>query len=139
MMDLEELGLVRQPHTSAGRVPTPLGYRVYVNDLLSSSDTGDAERKRLTALLRAQLRDRDAEAIIAGIAQSLANLSDLLGIAFLPTFDQAVFHKLELVPLDAGRVLVVISLKSGLVRTVKVAVDEPVNHDMFYEISQALN
>jgi heat-inducible transcriptional repressor len=66
MQDLEELGLVYAPHTSAGRLPTELGLRFYVDSMLQIGDLADIERARITAEVEAASRDHDVEGVLQG-------------------------------------------------------------------------
>lgn len=117
MMDLEEKGLVTQPHTSAGRIPTDLGYRCYVNELMEVEGLSEYEKQQIDHDLRA-VPDKDVQEILEKACEILSKVSNYLGIALSPRFYQGRFKKIELVSLSESKLLVVISLSSGLVRTV---------------------
>jgi heat-inducible transcriptional repressor len=101
---LEEQGFVQQPHTSAGRVPTDLGYRAYVDQLL-------AERRapRTTPQLEARLRRAGTvDDLLAHVSQELSRASHQLGFAIAPSPESTILDRLDFVRLDGGKVLVVI-------------------------------
>ena len=104
MARLEDFGFVRQPHTSAGRVPTDLGYRSYVDGLLS-------ERRpiRSTPLVEARLRSAASiEDLMTHLCHEVSRASHQVGFAIAPAVDTTTLERLDFVPLDAGRVLVVV-------------------------------
>jgi heat-inducible transcriptional repressor len=104
MARLEDFGFVRQPHTSAGRVPTDLGYRSYVDGLLSERRT-----TRSTPQVEARLRGAGSiEDLMTHLCQEVSRASHQVGFAIAPAVDTTTLERLDFVPLDAGRVLVVV-------------------------------
>ncbi|MDD5460594.1 MAG: heat-inducible transcriptional repressor HrcA [Methylococcales bacterium] len=104
MADLEELGLVRSPHTSAGRVPTVSGYRLFVDSLLTVKplDTKDITR------LYQGLSERDDTSDVIGVASRLlAELTQMAGVVTLPKRDIVFLRHIEFLPLSHKRVLVI--------------------------------
>ena len=97
MADLEDLGLIASPHTSAGRIPTPRGYRVFVDTMLTAQalehEVDAAARERLREQLQPDLPQR----VIAHAAQVLSNLSHFVGVVTAPR-KSSVFHHIELPP-----------------------------------------
>jgi heat-inducible transcriptional repressor len=111
MARLEEQGYVRQPHTSAGRVPTDRGYRIYVDGLLA-----DRRSLRPTPLLEARLRLRRSigvEDLFEQVSHELSRASHQVGFVVVPAVDTAALEHLQFVPLDGGKVLVVIVTTGG--------------------------
>jgi heat-inducible transcriptional repressor len=137
MSDLEEKGYLFHPHTSAGRVPTDQAYRVYVDSLT-----------RLTPIV-AQERDALVERILAGgsaietilrsAAQSLGVLTQELGVALGPRLDESVLERLELARLSTDRLLLVLSLRGGAMRTIFVEVTGAVADNAVAEVTAVLN
>ncbi|WP_313704880.1 heat-inducible transcriptional repressor HrcA [Massilia sp.] len=103
MADLEEMGYVASPHTSAGRVPTPRGYRLFVDTLLTVQHLNeqgvDAERMRLAA--------QQPQKIIANAAQMLSSLTQFAGVVQSPR-RESVFQQIEFLRLSERRILLVI-------------------------------
>jgi len=141
MMDLEELGLLSSPHTSAGREPTVAAYRLYINSLMEPPKLTKADRGLLDAVLaeRENLSARDADTLLAHIARALADVSHLISVAFLPTFDNAVLARIELVSLAESRLLVVLQVRGGPVHTLSLELAEPVKRDLLGETTSVLN
>ena len=101
---LEEQGFVRQPHTSAGRVPTDLGYRVYVDQLMSER-RGTRSAPHLEARLR---RAGTVEDLLSHVSQEVSRASHQLGFAIAPSAETTTLDHLDFVPLDGGKVLVIV-------------------------------
>lgn len=137
MSDLEEKGYLFHPHTSAGRVPTDIAYRVYVDSLMRVQPLRDAERDRLFERLSAG--GSAIEAILRSAAQSLSVLTQELGIALGPRLDQAVLQRLELVRVSDERLVLVLTLSGGAVRTIFVEVKRQVADDALSEVARVLN
>src|ERR1044072_7670480 len=119
MSDLEEKGYLYPPHTSAGRIPTDLAYRVYVDFLMRPPTLAPAEAQHIRGELGGE---RAIDAILARAAQVLGVLTNELGVAGGPTIDEAVLERLDLLQVSTERVLLVMALKSGSVRTIFVEV-----------------
>ena len=108
MARLEELGYVRQPHTSAGRVPTDMGYRSYVDQLMS-----ERRSARHAPDLEERLRRAGTvEDVLSHASQEISRASHQVGFAMVPA-TEATFEHLDFVPLDGGRVLVVLISTGG--------------------------
>ena len=114
MAELEDKGLVEQPHASAGRRPTDLGYRTYVDELMHPEPLGNDDRGLLDQALGEGGSD---EAILAKAAKTLADMTQLLGLVMPPPGDQATFRKISLVPVEEGRVAVVLTSSETEVRS----------------------
>ena len=130
MARLEEQGYVRQPHTSAGRVPTDLGYRLYVDQLV-------AERKSSRPAPQVEARLRRAgtvENLLAHVSQEVSRASHQVGFAIAP--DTTVLERLDFVPLDGGKLLIVVVAAGGHV-THKVI--EPTEQYEPGELQEAAN
>src|SRR3954449_8457356 len=120
MSDLEEKGFLFHPHASAGRVPTDVAYRVYVDSLIPSPPLASSERRRLSAHIATGASA--VEAILHRAAQSLGVLTQELGIALGPRLDASILRRLELVHVGSEKLLLVLTLEGGVVRTVFVEV-----------------
>ncbi len=138
MADLEAKGLLTHPYTSAGRLPTDLAYRYYVDALMRWGGI----RKRDQAKIERELGDADAggvEDLMSKAARVLSLLTGELGLAVGPTLATATLERLELVPLSSEKVLLVFTIESGVVRTVYVDVATRVPRATLQAVSQALN
>lgn len=137
MLDLEEKGLLAQPHVSAGRIPTDLGYRLYVNDLMSVDPLSRSERRSVLEKLKKVSLDIDQ--ILERASKILGEISNQLGIVLLPRFYEGVFDKLELVPINSNRTLLVVNIQSGLVKTIMLELDFEISRDTLEATSRILN
>jgi heat-inducible transcriptional repressor len=137
MADLEEMGLLYHTHTSAGRVPSDLGYRLYVNDLMESRDLSSAEREAIEREFEGISQDMDE--IMAVTARVLSSASKLLAIVLVPALDDAILRRIDLVRVSDTRMLVVISLESGPVKTIMVELEQTIAEDMLRLMNQAIN
>lgn len=138
MADLESKGLLTHPYTSAGRLPTDLAYRYYVDALMRWGDI----RARDRAKIERELLDADAggvEDLMGKAARVLSLLTGELGLAVGPTLATATLERLEIVPLSSEKVLLVFTIESGVVRTVYVDVTARVPRATLQAVSQALN
>jgi heat-inducible transcriptional repressor len=113
MADLEELGLIASPHTSAGRVPTARGYRLFV-DMMMTARPLDLEHAppEIAASAREQLHPDQPQRVIAQAAQLLSNLSHFVGVVTTPK-RAGVFRHLEFLRLGECRVLVILVSPEG--------------------------
>ena len=142
MSDLEERGFLFHPHTSAGRIPTHKAYRVYVDSLIHIPALAPVDQDRLNehlATAAAGGRVDTIEAILRRAAQSLGVLTQELGVAVGPAFDAAELRQIDLVRLASDRLLVVITLDRGPVRTVFVEVPGEIADEAVREVSRVLN
>jgi len=137
MADLEEKGYIWQPHTSAGRMPTTCGYRTYVDNLNPKAVLDDIERHLIVEQLKKFSQDVDT--VISKSAQVISEISSQLGVILSPRFTQGKLDKIELVPISEQRFLVVLSVQSGLIKTVIVEMESEIDSENLHEISQVLN
>ena len=107
MADLEELGFVTSPHTSAGRIPTDKGYRFFVDTLLKFQPLGGRQDRRRS---RARLGEHadDPKALVAAASQMLSSVTRLAGVVTLPRQSHAALSQIEFVPLSDNRVLAIL-------------------------------
>jgi heat-inducible transcriptional repressor len=112
MADLTEAGLLFAPHTSAGRLPTDIGLRLFVDGLLQFGELAEDEREAISAALAAS--GRSLEDTLAQASSMLAGLSSAAGLVLAPKSDGPVRH-VEFVPLGSGRTLVILVAADGQV------------------------
>ena len=119
MGDLEDKGYLFHPHTSAGRVPTDLAYRFFVDRLMAPQRLTGEERTNL----RRQLDGTNTsvvERLVMKATRALSFVSNELGVAIAPRLEEAVLEKVELIQVSSSRVLFVATIRGGVVRTVYV-------------------
>ena len=127
MADLEELGLIASPHTSAGRVPTARGYRLFVDTMLTARPL-DLEHAsaEMSCAARGQLQPDQPQRVIANAAHLLSSLSNFVGVVTAPK-KAGVFHHIEFLRLGERRVLLILVSPEGDVqnRVIMTARDHP--------------
>jgi heat-inducible transcriptional repressor len=109
MADLEEMGFVASPHTSAGRVPTPRGYRVFVDELLTVQEIDESG---LESRLQPGRLTQPPQRIIANAAQILSSLSQFAGVVMTPR-TESIFQQVEFLRLSEKRILLVVVAPAG--------------------------
>jgi heat-inducible transcriptional repressor len=137
MQDLEEMGLISHPHTSAGRVPTDKGYRVYVDTLLEPVELTPSEEEQIKSEI---LVDYAAvEDLLEQTSRVLANVSNQLGITIAPRFDQGILTRINLIPVAEKKILVVLAVKHGLVKSVLLEAESNVKTEALNKTANILN
>ncbi len=135
---LDAQGYLHQPHTSAGRVPTELGYRCFVDQILQS------RRPIRSSAVEAQLRQQvgpvaDLESVLSTVSHVLSNVSHYVAFALAPPDQDSAFHHVEFLQLSNGRVLVIVVARHGQVSHKVVDVDERLSSAELDEAARYLN
>jgi len=106
MSDLEDLGMVSAPHTSAGRIPTPKGYRLFVDTLVRYRQPKDGD----IDMLRSQISRKidDAGALVASVSNLLSEFTRLAGVVTVPRVQHAALRQIEFLPLSENRILAIL-------------------------------
>ncbi|MGH1366212.1 MAG: heat-inducible transcriptional repressor HrcA [Calditrichia bacterium] len=136
MSDLEKKGYIHQPHTSAGRVPRTTAYRAYVDGMMKTSRLSPSEKDSIRSPIHPE---SELEEILREVSRILAHLSRQLGIIVTPRMEDGIFERMELVRLSSNRLLVVITIESGLIRTIQVEVQSTLKDDNLHLVTQLLN
>jgi heat-inducible transcriptional repressor len=121
MSDLEELGFIASPHTSAGRIPTQRGYRFFVDTLLTVQPIQSQEIRQFEQ----QFSSPDPQELIASAAGMLSNLTQFAGVVMVPRRKSVSFRHLEFLPLSEKRILVIIVTSDGNVQNRIIVTDKP--------------
>jgi heat-inducible transcriptional repressor len=139
LAQLEEMGLVWQPHTSAGRVPTDLGYRVYV-DLLLEGRRVSKDSSAVEARLRQQAGDVPLiDDLLSSASHVLSEVSKHVGFALAPANAHAVFHRIEFVPLGGQKILVVMVARGNQVSQKTIDIGENLDSAELEKAANYLN
>ncbi len=113
MADLENLGFLKAPHTSAGRVPTPQGYRLFVDSLISVQPL---QQQQLTSLTEKIQQAGDPKRSLAVASQLLSTFTQLAGVLTLPKYSKEVIKHIEFLPLSDNKVLVILVINDAEVQ-----------------------
>lgn len=138
MADLEELGFVASPHTSAGRVPTPRGYRLFVDALLTVQPLESVSTRNIDAELHHQVQRGDPQRVLSAAAQVLSNLSQFAGVVLTPK-RSTVFSQLEFVRLGEKRLLLIIVTPDGAVQNRILLMERDFTATQLIEATNFLN
>ncbi|MEW6911874.1 heat-inducible transcriptional repressor HrcA [Trueperella pyogenes] len=136
MAALEEAGLIHQPHTSAGRVPTDAGYRQFVDQISSLKPLSRAERAAIERMLYEAV---DLDEVITRAVRLLASLTDQVAMVQYPSLQRTALRHIELVPVSENRVLVVIITNAGRVEQRVVVFTSPLAEDELATVRKVLN
>ena len=137
MSDLEDMGLLASPHTSAGRVPTEEGYRYYVDSLLQIRDLSDQEKRHIESHCRSE--KLTVESLLQETGRALSSLSNYAGIVMVPKFTSTVFKHIDFVRLSGNRLLVVFVSQTGLVQNKLIEIEEDLSQGELEKITNYLN
>ncbi|MBL7977771.1 MAG: heat-inducible transcription repressor HrcA [Bacteroidetes Order II. Incertae sedis bacterium] len=137
MSDLEEWGYLDHPYTSAGRVPTDMGYRTYVDELMDVVQIPASE----ALFIREEIASsaRDTERLLRETAKLMGKFTNLLAIALTPRLSKGILHRLDVVPLASDRAMFIISVEGGLVKTIVMEVASALNRFALDRVVQLLN
>jgi heat-inducible transcriptional repressor len=139
LAQLEDLGFVWQPHTSAGRVPTDLGYRFYV-DLLLESKRITKDSAGVEARLRQQAGDGPLiDDLLSSASHVLSEVSKHVGFAIAPANADAIFHRIEFIPLSGHRILVVVVTRGNQVSQKTIDLGEEIDRSELVRAANYLN
>jgi len=137
MSELENFGLLSHPFTSAGRIPTKLGYNVFVNELMDAAVISDEERLLMQREIMTAMQD--TRLLIRESSKLLSRLARLLGVVLSPQINQGVLERLEIVQVSSEMVMFVISVKGGLIRTILMQVSSGLQKTQLDQLVVLLN
>jgi heat-inducible transcriptional repressor len=136
MAQLEESGYLNHPHTSAGRIPTDKGYRFYLDTLMSLETLNEDERAQISSALNLAV---DSSELLSEASKLLGKISKQLSLVSAPYIGDAILTKIDLVHLNSSKILVVISLQTGLIKTIVLEVESEVGDEKLKSVNSILN
>ena len=137
MADLEEMGLIEQPHTSAGRIPSQFGYRYYVDCLMEKKPLPEQVKKYIQDILSDKISEM--EALIQLSSKLLSQLTNYTSLVMVPSLGKNKLTHIQLLPLDNNKVVLVVVLDNGHVEHRSLELPFPIRDEDVYYISQILN
>lgn len=137
MSDLEEMGLLSHPHTSAGRIPTDIGYRLYVDNLMQIEELPDEIMNTISSHM--EQTSNEVTNVLDRVSDLLSEVTRLLSVISAPDVSVGKLSKIELVRLTFDRIMVVIIVKSGLVRTINLELHTDISDSEILEAVHFLN
>lgn len=136
LADLEDVGLLSAPHHSAGRVPTPQGYRLFVDSLLQVRPLPDTDVARLRGELPA---GSGTQALLGSASELLSAMTHFVGVVSVPRREQFAFRRIEFVPLDGPRVLAILVFADNEVQNRMVQTRRPFDAGELERVANYLN
>ena len=137
MSELEEMGYLEKPHTSAGRVPSELGYRFYVDSLVQHYAMTANEIAEINNILKSKMSELDQ--ILENASRLASNITNYTGFAVKPKFASHSISKFEAISIDEFNLLLVMITAGGVVKTKKLRMPIPLNDELISKINGALN
>ena len=134
MSDLEEMGYIIQPHTSAGRIPTDKAYRLYVDTMLD-------DRTNEVQNLKEQLDEKAGkiDVLLKQVAKVLANNTNYATMVSGPRYQSKKVKFIQITPIDESSILTVIVLDNNMVKNQMLKIDEPIDQEMVVKLNFILN
>ena len=137
MSELEEMGHLEKPHTSAGRVPSHKGYRFYVDHLMSQADAEPATGSEETALM--SLKAKELDRLIQEAGRLISALTDYAAVAVTPHMSRVSIRQFELISVDESTYVIVVVTDAGVVKNKLVHTAAPVRKDEAELLGYVLN
>ena len=137
MSELEEMGYLEKPHTSAGRIPSPRGYRLYVDELMEQpQDTGEEDAPLQTMM---QTRVRELDRLIEEAGRLISSLTNYASVAVTPAMTQISIRQFEIIAVDKMNFVIVVVTDSGTVKNKMVRTMANVSKDEAELLTYVLN
>lgn len=137
MADLEDMGFVAAPHTSAGRVPTQRGYRYFVDTLLAPETLSEEQKEQIAAELAPG--ERSSNDLAQAASDLLSRLSQMAGVVTIPRRNLAVLQRIEFLPLSERRVLAILIVNGHEVQNRILSTERPYGADELREFARLIN
>ncbi len=136
MAHLEEIGLVTSPHTSAGRIPTVNGYRMFIDSLLTLKDLNRAEIENLKTQL---IKDKSSSAVLESASRVLSDVTHMAGVVMIPKSDHDSFLHIEFLSLSGDSVMVILVTRSGEVINRIITTKRPYSSSELEQVANYIN
>jgi len=137
MAELEEMGYIIQPHTSAGRVPTEKGYRLFVNSLMNQYKLSAMEMQRINMML--QQRVTQLEKLISDVGKQISSLMQLPTVAVTPKLNKNEIKRFDFIPIDLYSFVMIIVTNGGIVKNKVFRSNVPIDEEILFEIGIIMN
>lgn len=137
MADLEDSGFVNHPHTSAGRVPTDKGYRYYVDSLMDIEKLNTKEKGLIENSFKSSIDEADE--LVKVTSKLLSSITRQIACVTYPNLESGILEKIQIISLTSTRILVVISIKSGVVKTITLELMTELKESQLESVQSLLN
>ena len=137
MSDLEELGLLEQPHTSAGRIPSSKGYRLYVNELMTEHRLSLDETKHINEALKGKLKELDR--VIASAGQAVSKLTKYPAFALTPGAERVMIRRFDVLKVEEHAYILVVMVSNSAVKNRLVRLPQSLSDEQLHAMNLLLN
>ena len=137
MSELEEMGYLEKPHTSAGRIPSPAGYRLYVDELMGRTDLSVADVDRINSVMKLKVKELDRMVSEAG--KLISNLTDYTTLAVTPYMQRVTIRKFQIIAVSPLDFVIVVVTDSGVVKNKMLRTATPVTAEEAELLTYVLN
>jgi heat-inducible transcriptional repressor len=137
MADLEEMGYLEQPHTSAGRIPSEKGFRYYVDYMMENENPSDEEIDLLHRVLTEGIQEWND--VVQGVGHFLSQVTNYASFIIVPSVKLSQFHYLQLVPLQDGQALVLVVTDIGIIMHRKISIPRSIQPSDLQLIADLFN
>jgi heat-inducible transcriptional repressor len=137
MADLEDMGYLSQPHTSAGRVPSDKGYRLYVDELMCVQDLQKEESDRMRTEMDTRINELDQ--LLKQASAVLSRYSRYTSMAVTPQLKASTIKTIQIVPIETGKAMVIVVTNAGIIRNSLIKITDRLTPDILVMISNELN
>lgn len=137
MADLEEMGFIEQPHTSAGRIPSDKGYRLYVDNIMKQKTVNDAQREMIKKEFLDTLGEIDK--LVKHASRILSQMTQYTSIVMAPQLRRTSIKQVQLIRIDSATILAVIITDAGIVKNSVLRLIQDVKPDVLIMITNMLN
>jgi heat-inducible transcriptional repressor len=138
MADLEEMGYLSQPHTSAGRIPSQKGYRYFVDHLMAPGELNDEEASAINRSLNAD-KMREIEQIIVNASRVLSTITNHTSLIMGPQYKKSTFRQMRILPLDEKKGLVVLITDTGFIKNKVIDLNQTLSAAELQQVVSYLN
>ncbi len=136
MAELEELGYLKQPHTSAGRIPTDKGFRFYIDSIMKLKELPFFEKERIkNSYNMGDTAGGNMESVMKETSSILSALSMCIGVVLAPRFDNIIIKHIEFIKIGNRQVMVVLVSEAGIVQTKIIHVDNDIAQPVLARLS----
>jgi len=137
MADLEEMGYLEQPHTSAGRIPSDKGYRFYVDELMQVKELTDEEIRSIEQAM--EVRVSEIGQLIKLASAVMSRFTRYTSMAVTPNMKKSLLKAVQVVPVETGKALVVVVTNTGMVKNFLIKISENMVSEDLIKVSNLLN
>lgn len=137
MSDLEEMGFIIQPHASSGRIPSDLGYRLYVDRMLKQQKLGDEDKKIVNTMINRNVNQ--IEYLMNETARLISKMTNYTTIFSEPVVKNTTFNKVRFMSLNDKDLMIIIAAEGNVIRNKIVSLHYMPDEDRLYEISRVIS